>query len=323
MPRPRILVAVALVALPACGGDEPAPVGHVSERPSGTLVYVTGSNRLTAVDVATGRRRARTVSSVATCGPEVFVTAGHVVFAGVRKGRTTVFSAPLSLDRPPRLLGPAHQFVRSATPGRVWLAGTDCNRRRMVGVREVTVDGRVTAATRRRVPGTWVEAAVPGGLVVLRDRALSVWDPRTNRGGGRLALSAVTGTRGDLLVGCRGRCDGLTFADAASGRTVDARAGRGRLDLGAALSPGGSRVAAPAYRDRRWRVVLVDTRSGRTTTVPGTRTGRTYPTIAWAPSGWLFIRGRRDRVLAYRPGIARAIPLPLRLPAEAPSFGAG
>ena len=325
MLRARILVATALLALTACG-DEPsaeAPESRAGERPAGTLVYVSDGNRLTAVDVASGRRRARRVSAVATCGPELFVTAGHVVFAGLRGSRTTVFSIPVALDRPPVRLGPAHQFVPSATPGRVWLAGVDCDRRRMVGVREVDVGGRVTAETRGRVPGSWVSAAVRGGLVVQRGRALSVWDPRTDRTVRRLRLATVAEARGDLLVGCSGRCDHLTLADTASTRSVAARTDHGRLDIGAAFSPDGSLLAAPAFRDRRWRVVLVDTRSGRTTPVPGTRTGRKYPQLAWAPSGWLFIRGRRDRILAYRPGARRAVPLPLRLPVDAPAFAAG
>ena len=52
------------------------------------------------------------------------------MFAGLRRGRTTVFAAPLALDRPPVRLGAAHAYVPSATDGRVWLAGVDCDRRR-------------------------------------------------------------------------------------------------------------------------------------------------------------------------------------------------
>ncbi len=201
MLRPRIVALVALALLPGCGA-EPAPVSRPPERPAGTLVYLSGGNRLTAVDVASGRRRVRRMSAVATCGPEMFVTAGHVVFAGLRGSRTTVFSIPVALNRPPLRLGPAHQFVPSATPGRVWLAGVDCDRRRMVGVREVAVDGRVTAASSSRVPGSWVAAAVRGGLVLQRGRALVVWDPRTGRTVRRLRLAAASDTRGDVMVGC-------------------------------------------------------------------------------------------------------------------------
>ena len=327
--RPRILAALVLAALPACGGDPPpaaAPKSHVSERPAGTLVYVSGSNRLTAIDVATGRRRVRKMPSVAQCGAQLHATGGHVVFAGMSKGRTTVFSAPIALDGPPVRLGAAHAFVPSATQGRVWLAGLDCDRPRMVGVREVTVDGREIAASRRRVPGTWLAAAVPGGLVIQRERALMVWDPSTGRTVRRLTLAAVVATRGDLMIGCTAssRCRDLAFVNAATSRTVVARPGRRRrLDLSPALSPDGRLLATPTLRNRRWSVALVNTRTGATTILPGSRTGRAYPQLSWAASsGWLFIRGRRGRILAYRAGAPRAIRLPLRLRGAA-TFAAG
>jgi hypothetical protein len=333
MTRPRILAAgaiAALLAVSGCGGDSPraaAPQSRVSEQPAGTLVYVSGSNRLTAVDVASGRRRVRRVPSVAGCGPQLHVTAGHVVFAGMKRGRTTVFAAPVSLDRPPVRLGAAHAFVPSATDGRVWLAGLDCDRPAMVGVQEVTVGGRVTVASRRRVPGSWLAAAVHGGLVVQRGRSLLVWDPSTGRTVRRLPLAAVTEGHGDLMVGCtaRSRCRDLAVVDAATARTVVARQpGRRQLDIGAALSPDGTLLAAPARRKRRWSVALMDTRSGATAIVRGSQSGTTYPQLSWArSSGWLFIRGRGGRILAHRPGASRAVRLPLRLPPEAAAFAAG
>ncbi len=173
-----------------------------AETPAGTLVSIVRSNRLTAIDAASGRRTVRRVKAVAGCGPELFQTAGHIVFAGLIDTRTVVFSVPLSLDRPPRRLGSAHAFVPSATEGRVWLAGVDCSRKRMVGVREVTVDGDPTLTSGRRVPGSWVPGAVKSGLVVQRGRALYIWDPRAEGTGRGLRLDAVTATQGNLLVGC-------------------------------------------------------------------------------------------------------------------------
>ena len=282
MVRTWSLAAVALaglLALPACGGEAPRPAeaakSRVSERPAGMLVYVSNGNRLTAIDVATGRRRARGCRRWRPAA-ELHVLAGRIVFAGLRGNRTIVFSIPVALDRPPTRLGPAHLFVPSATAGRVWLAGVDCDRPAMSGVREVTVDGRVTVDSRRRVPGTWVSAAVRGGLVIQRGRRLSIWDPRTGRTVRRLRLAVVSETRGDLMVGCTARCHDLAIADAATAHTIVARAPRGRLDLGGALSAGGSLLAAPALRDRRWSVALVNTRSGVTSTVPGSRSGRAY-----------------------------------------------
>ena len=175
MARMAILVALLLVG---CGGAEVA--APVPERTADTLVYLSDGNRLTAIDVASGRRVTRRVRSLPGCGAELFVTGGHIVFSAVVKGNTTVYSLPLSLDGRPRRLGTAHVFLPSAD-GRVWLVGTDCDQAVSEGVREVTVDGEVTFERDGPVPGDWVAGAVPEGLVVLEDRDDFVWDPRTGR----------------------------------------------------------------------------------------------------------------------------------------------
>jgi hypothetical protein len=311
----RILALVAALALsgPAAG-----------ERPAGTLVFASDENRLTAVDVATGRRAVRRIRAVPGCGARLFVTGGHVVFSGVAGGLTTVFSIPLSLDRRPTRLGSAHLFVPSATDGRVWLVGTDCDSPRMVGVREVAVDGRVTLESDRRVPGSWVDAAVPGGLAVYRRRETLAWDAATGAVR-RLGLENAFGARGSLVAGCpvRSDCDELAIVDSASGSTVVARPnGRYDLDSGAVISPDGALAAAPAVADRRWSVALVDTTTGTHRLVPGSRTGKVYPELSWSSSGWLFIRAVR-RVMAYRPGAARPVMLPTRLPRSVIAFTAG
>src|ERR671918_698349 len=102
----RVAIVCFLVAtlLSGCGGVESPPA---TERPAGTIVFVSDSNRLTAIDVATGRPTVRRIRSVPACGAELFVTGGHIVFSGVMKRRTTVFSEPLGLDRAPTRLGSA------------------------------------------------------------------------------------------------------------------------------------------------------------------------------------------------------------------------
>ena len=68
MIRPLGLAALAVAALASCGGEAPTPAAPhraVTERPAGTIVYVSGSNRLTSIDVASGRRRVRTMPAVA------------------------------------------------------------------------------------------------------------------------------------------------------------------------------------------------------------------------------------------------------------------
>ena len=265
------------------------------------------------------------MKALAGCGPELFQTGGHIVFAGLIDTRTVVFSVPLSLDRPPRRLGSAHAFVPSATEGRVWLAGVDCNSDRMVGVREVTVDGEPTLASGRRVPGSWVHGAVKDGLVVQRGRELYVWDPRAAGTGRRLDLEAVTAARGNLLVGCAAGsdCGELAILDPSSATEVRARHEGRRLEPDAAISPDGSLVALPARANRRWSVALVNARDGRTSIVPGSDTGDSYPELSWASStGWLFFRAG-TQVMAYRPGEPRAVKLPFRLRRDAIGFVAG
>jgi hypothetical protein len=262
---PMVLIAMLLALL------APPP-----EPPAGTLVFLSDANRLTAIDVASGQRVTRRVRSLPACGAELFVTGGHVVFSAVVKGATTVYSIPLTLDRRPTRLGTAHVFVPSATDGRVWLAGTDCDWTEMAGVREVSVDGEVTFESRERVPGNWVAAAAPDGLVVLDERDDFVWDPRT-------------------------------------GRTAETS-----FDPEAVPSPDGSLVAMPVRAGRRWSVALADGGAIR-----GSSTGRWFPDLAWSrSSGRLFIRSG-FRVKTYRPGDARAVRLPFRLPRSTVAVAAG
>jgi hypothetical protein len=330
MARSAIVCMVATAGLLAgCGGAETATRGApgpiATERPAGTIVFASDGNRLTAIDVASGRRTSRRVGSIPACGAQLFVTGGHIVFSGVLKGLTTVFSMPVSLDRRPTRLGTAHMFVPSPTDGRVWLAGTDCDRRAMVGVREVAVDGEVTFESDRRVPGSWVAAATSGGLVFNRGRTLFVWDPGTGRTS-RPGLEAAFGSHGNLLAGCAeaSDCRDLAIVDTGTARTVVARpSGRHELDMDAEFSPDGSLLATAARAGRRWSVALVDARSGTHTIIPGSRTGSTYPELRWASSsGWLFIRAG-SRLKAYRPGAPRAETLPLRPPRSAIAFAAG
>jgi hypothetical protein len=318
-----VVTALSLALAPQLSGEAG---GADADRPSGTLLFLSRGNELTSIDVESGRRVVRRVPGVAGCAPEVQLSGDRVVFAGVRRRRTTVFSVPVTLDRPPKLLGAAHAFVPSATDGRVWLAGTDCDQSKMVGVREVTVDGRVTMTSHRRVPGRWLDGAVEGGLVVAERRTLVVWDPRMGRKVDRLALDALLDTRGPLLAGCarHSDCRRLVILNRRTGRTTVALPdGPYRLDSAAKLSPDGLLLAAPAVAKRRWRVALVDTADGATTIVPGSATGRAYPDLKWSPSsGWLFFRAR-DRLRAYRPGAARVVTLPIRPPRNAVAFVAG
>jgi hypothetical protein len=205
----------------------------------------------------------------------------------------------------------------------VWLAGTDCRRRWMTGVREVTVDGEVTAESHRHVPGDWVAGAVGDGLVLNRDGSLVVWDPATGRTVRRLDADASGEVHGSLIAGCTPGCGELAIVDAASGRMIVPHASRGyRFYAGAKFSPDGSLVATAAVKDRSFRVAVVDVRDGSHELVPG-RWRTTYPVFGWSARGWLLIRAGRGRVVAYRPGTPQAIDLPFRLPRNAGTFVTG
>jgi hypothetical protein len=237
-----------------------------------------------------------------------------------------VLSLPLSLDGAPTHLGTAHSYVPSATAGRVWLAGAVCTSEQMDGVRELTAGGAVTSESRRRVPGTWLVAAVERGLIVQRRRGLVLWDPHTGSAA-PLGLEVVADVRGDVVVGCPdgSTCRELAIVDLASDRRVTVRRPpRGyRLDSGAELSPDGSLLAAPVVEDRRYRIALIRTADGSVEVVPGSGTGTMYPDFSWsATSGWLFFRGHEGRLGAIRPGARRAVELPFRLPRGAFGFTA-
>ena len=213
----------------------------------------------------------------------------------------------------------------SARGGAVWLAGTDCDRRRMIGVRETTAGGQVTFSSGRRVPAGWVVGAVDGGLVVQDNRDASVWDPRTARRE-RVPLRLVAAARRRLVAGCTpgSRCRELTILDTSSRQATTSRLDDGhRISGQAAFSPDSSALATPVVRRQRWHLGLIDAGSGDVTIIPGSGTGRAYPSLSWSASGWLFFRAPKDRIMAYRPGAAKAIASGVRLPRNAAVFLAG
>jgi hypothetical protein len=323
MARLVVLVLILIIALLLAA---PEPGAGTGEPPAGRIIFLTNGNRLNSIDVATGELTVRRVS-VATCGPEMYVTGGRVIFAELRRRRTVVYSVPVALDSRPTRLGSAHRFVPSATAGRVWLAGTDCHRRRMVGVKEVDVDGQVTFTSERRVPASWLTGAVEGGLVFQHRRSVSVWDPSTGASRDLAGVEGATAVQGNSIFGCalRSRCRSLLIADSGTEARVAVRppASR-RLDLAGKFSPNGSHVALAASAKRRWSVALVNAGDGTTTIVPGSRTSRTYPHLSWSPSsGWLYFLGPGRSIMAYRPGEGRAVRLPFRLPRQAATFMAG
>ena len=99
--------------------------------------------------------------------------------------------------------------------------------------------------------------------------------------------------------------------DPRTGRTADVR-----FDVDAVPSRDRSLVALPVRKRHRYSVSLDGT------PIRGSATGRWYPELTWSASGWLFIRAG-FRVKAYRPGAARAVTLPFRLPRSTIAVAAG
>ena len=310
-------MAVAL-ALPALGVLPSGPAdGPAEQPPAGQIVFVSGSNRITVIDVATGQRTARTIGAVAGCGPELVVDGGHVVFAGLTRRSMTVYSLPLSLEGRPRRLGAAHAFVRSATPGRVWLAGSTCTRSQMSGAREMTVDGRVTTSTAGRLPKGWLAGAVESGLLIQRGRRPRVWSPATGRLGARLPLDGVQDTYGHFLASCalHSRCSRMAVVDSRSGNRRAVYRPRGYQFGGSPhFSPDGSLLAVPVVSKKRWALAIGPSSGGVAKLVPGSRTGWIYPNPSWsASSGRLLFRAPGALIKAYLPGEPRAVQTAVRL----------
>ena len=291
-------------------------------QPAESIVFVSGANRLNVVDVATGEAQSREMKSLAACGPELVVDEGRVVFAGMTRRQTTVMSLPLSLEGRPLRLGNAHAFVPSAAPGRVWLAGTTCTVAHMTGARELTVDGTETVASTRRLPRGWLAAAVPSGLVLVQGRRPRVWSPQTGRLGARLPLDGVEDAHGNLLAGCalHARCHRFAVVDSRSGNRRALRPPRGYTPSGSPqFSPDGSLVAFPVVRGRRWALALGSGGGGQATLVPGSRTGRVFPSSDWSrSSGRLLFRAPGGLVKAYVPGSSRATQTEVRIEHRGP-----
>jgi hypothetical protein len=264
--------------------------------PSGTL-YLSGvrPGEVTRVNAATAQVQTRRLREVSPGDPPFMLaaTGGRVVAFGARGP----YSFDAALHEPGRRLGRAGYFIPSATPGRVWLFG-----RRM---REVTVDGETTVPPGARLPdGVPVVGATSDGLLVQR-RRLEVWNPLTGATVRKLRGVFPAAVRGSLVASCPERCREL-YLDR---MPVRPHGFRFKESYSGAFSPDGRLVAVPAGPT----IAIVDVATRTATLLPGPRLDD-YAKIAWSSSGWLFYGVGRAGIAAWRPGIARATLLPLRVP---------
>jgi hypothetical protein len=290
----RASALLATIALAGCGtatepGAAPAPT------PSGTL-FLSGREPgvLIRVDAATGTVSTRTgVRQLGGGDPPYMLhfTGGRLVTFAL--GRASSFAPDL---RRPKSLGEAWFWVPSSTPGRIWnILRTPRSNVTFRGVREVTVDGRVTFARRWRLPG-WAVGAVDDGIV-LQKRDLEVWDPATRKRVRRLPGGWPVAFRGRLVASCGDPCETLWLNE---------RPVRGHFDSAwrGAFSPDGKLLAVGG---RGRRLAIVDVASGVVRLIPGALRDGVYGRMTWSSSGWLFWNAGDGRIGAWRPGAAARV----------------
>lgn len=293
---------------------------------SSRLLFLAGDGELTVVDVDA---RSVEVLEVPQLRP------GDPPFRIVRRGSKLVlyggdtYAVDLDLRSPPQRLGKSWFFIPSSKPDRVWLAILDPESpetvRALAGVREVTVEGRVTVPEVTPPGGRWPVGAVDDALVFeSRSGGLEVWDPRTGELRRWLPGASMGTTHGDLLAWCDAAYETLHVTDVVTGtaRAVAPPEGFVAFDCWSGVfSPDGTLLAVPVTAGRgpeaERTLALVDVQRGAARAVAGSGVEPPYVYIAWASSGEsVFVSGgdRYDRrILEYRLGDERAVSLPVEV----------
>jgi hypothetical protein len=316
---PRIaLVSWIALLVAACGGDGDSPT---ASQP--TKLFLAGDGELTVVDVDAGRAERHRLAELAPGDPphRIVRRGDALVFYG---GETYVLDP--GLRSPPRKLGDSWFFIPAAKPDRVWLAQLDPASpetvRALAGLREVSVDGRVTVRRVRPPEGRWPMAAV-GDVLVFEDRrgGLELWDRAARQVTRRLPGAWLGPSQGDLLAWCKD--DGRTL-HVTNVRTGDDRAVVPPQDFSAfdcssgAFSPDGASLAIPvlvAGFEAGRLLALVDLESGSAEAIDASGVAAGYVYVAWSSGGdRVFMSGgdgRTRELLQYRPGEPEAVRVPV------------
>jgi hypothetical protein len=193
--------------------------------------------------------------------------------------------------------------------------------RALAGLREVTVDGRVTVPEVRSPSGKWPLGAVGDALVFeTNSGGLEVWDPRTGSVTRRLPGAVMGTAQGSLLASCDAAYETLQIVDVNTGeaRVIAPPSGFDSfLCWSGAFSPNGTLLALPATAgsdlETPRTLVLVDAEQGTATAVEGSRVAPGYVHVAWAASGQSVFMGGGERyerqIVEYRLGDGRAVTL--------------
>lgn len=319
-----VLAGLSLVLLSAPNAASPPA------KPGGRLVLsllgpggAVSGEWVAVVDVRTGKTVRRALPGGTLCHAEISVSGGRVLFAGSDHGRAATMSLDLTLQGRPRTVRRSDIYIRSATEGRVWVGDLRYGRHPLMRLREQTLAGRTTAVPPRGVSSWSLHGAFAGGLVFDHRAGLGIWDPRTGRWTRSMPRAFLTASHPDRIAWCSEPCRRLHVTDARGEVTVKPT-GRTAFTPGeGAFSADGSLLAVPVGDFERARVALIDPERRSVERIPGARVG-TYSALAWSRSGdWLFYATPRGRLMAYRPGAERPLPLPVRFPETVMSITAG
>jgi hypothetical protein len=319
-----VLAGLALVLLTAPNAASP------SERPSGRLVLsLVGHDRargpvsgewIAVVDVRTGKTIRRPLPGGTLCHGKVLVAGGRVIYGGSRHGRAAAESVGLDLKGRPRLVAYGAEYAPAAAADRLWLSYWRYGKRPSARLREATLSGQTVFRPPGRLPMGWMRIAgeFAGGLVVDGD-GVGILDPHHGRWTKRMKGAWLTAVHPRRMAWCATeRCRRLHVSD--GHREIVVKSGRVRsFSAGGAgaFSPDGSLLATAVGGGERPRVAVVDPERRSVDLVPGARVGA-YAAVAWSSDGrWLFFATPHGRVMAYRPGEQRAVPLPVRFGGDA------
>jgi hypothetical protein len=323
---------LAVRSSPQPPAPPPAATSGPVSRPGEARLFLAGDGELWVVDVAGGTVRHRRLPQLSPGDPPYRI---------VRRGDTLVLWSyqTLTLDpssgaaQPRTLVGDSWIFIPSAAPDRIWVGIFDPDspetERRLVAVREVAVDGRVTVGDVRPPEGRWPVAATSSALAFQSHGGdqLELWNPLTGKVLRRLPGEFPVASHSDLLAWCRQPCARLHVTNVATGKEIQVRPPAGAFGFApyqGVFSPDGKLLAvpvrsdsAPTTQDPKWRLALVDVEKGTATQVQGP-TLQGYVFVDWSPAGTtVFITGgdrfKERTIFEYRLGTASARRLPVKV----------
>ena len=332
-----VALLVSLLGLAtACAGEGPERQAEADKANSaagesraddGVSLYLAGDGELTVVDVDAGTSRVLSVPELAPGDPPYrIVRAGDKL---VVHGPDAAYTAGLDTPSEPRRLAEAWFFIPSADPDRVWVALLDPESpdtvRALSGVREITVDGRVTVPDVAPPRGAWPLSAAGRALVFEAADGLEVWDYVTGKVDMVLAGRTPGPGRDSLLPWCGDDYGRLHVTDVRTGDEVVVAPPDGfvAFDCGsAAFAPGGNLLAVPIAVGKGYEaaraLALVDLDLGAAKVVAGSKVESGYVFVAWSSSGKsVFMSGGQDpadrTLVEYELGADRAVELSVRV----------